>query len=63
MLVHSRMSCPVKQKDGLWTTVIKEFDEEIPDLGRHSMYCNKCGDSHYPECAKRCPDARDYIRK
>ena len=38
MLVHSRMSCPVKQKDGSWTTVIKEFDEEIPDLGRHSMY-------------------------
>lgn len=63
MLVHSRMSCPVKQKDGSWTTVIKEFDEEIPYLGRHSMYCNKCGDPHYPECAKRCPDARDYIRK
>lgn len=63
MLVHSRMACPVRNKDGSWKMVVKEFDEEIPDLGRHSLYCNKCGDPHYPECAKRCPDARDYIEK
>ena len=63
MLVHSRMSCPVKQKDGTWTTIIKEFDEEVPDLGRHSMNCNMCGDPHYPGCTEWCPDAKDYIDK
>ena len=34
MKVKSRMSCPVRRKDGTWTTVIKEFEEDIPDLGR-----------------------------
>jgi hypothetical protein len=57
------MACPVRNKDGSWKMVVKEFNEEIPDLGRHSLYCNKCGDPHYPECAKRCPDAKDYIEK
>ena len=31
MKVKSRMSCPVRRKDGTWTTVIKEFEEDIPD--------------------------------
>ena len=32
MKVKSRMSCPVRRKDGTWTTVIKDFEEDIPDL-------------------------------
>lgn len=42
MKVKSKMVCPVKKKDGNWTTVVKEFEEDIPDLGRHTMICNKC---------------------
>lgn len=38
MKVKSRMSCPVRRKDGTWTTVIKEFEEDIPDLGREGAY-------------------------
>lgn len=33
MKVKSRMSCPIRRKDGTWTTVIREFEEDIPDLG------------------------------
>ena len=42
MKVKSRMSCPVRRKDGTWTTVIKDFEEDIPDLGREELICNKC---------------------
>lgn len=49
MRVKSRMACPVK-KDGVWTTVIKEFEEDIPDLGREHLICNKCGWPDYPNC-------------
>ncbi len=55
MKVKSRMSCPVKKEDGSWTTVIKEFEEDIPDLGRHSLMCNKCGEKSYPDCKEWCP--------
>ena len=55
MLVHSKMVCPVKQKDGTWTTVIKEFDEEIPDKGRHTLMCNACDSKSYPKCMEWCP--------
>ena len=41
MKVKSRMSCPVRRKDGTWTTVIREFEEDIPDLGRKELICNK----------------------
>lgn len=54
VLVHSMMSCPVKQEDGTWTTVIKEFDEEIPDKGRHTLICNNCKIDAYPECMEWC---------
>ena len=40
MKVKSRMSCPVRRKDGTWTTFIKEFEEDIPDLGREELICN-----------------------
>lgn len=63
MVVHFQGVEPVRKKDGTWTAVIKEYDEDIPDLGRHSLWCNKCGDPHYPDCTKFCPDAKDYIEK
>lgn len=50
MKVKSKMVCPVRQKDGTWTTVIKEFEEDIPDLGREELICNKCGRPDYPKC-------------
>ena len=52
--VKSKMVCPVKQKDGTWTTVMKDFEEDIPDLGREELICNKCGWSTYPECKEHC---------
>lgn len=52
--VHSQMVCPVRQKDGTWTTVIKKFEEYIPDLGREELICNKCGMSNYPKCKDYC---------
>lgn len=53
MKVKSRMVCPVRQ-DGKWTTIIKEFEEEIPDLGREELICNKCGRADYPKCKEIC---------
>lgn len=58
MKVNSRMICPVQNSDGTWKTKIKHFEEDIPDLGRDRMICNKCGWSTYPECKKWCPNAR-----
>lgn len=55
MMVQSLMVCPVKQPDGTWTTEIKEFEEDIPDKGRHTLLCNKCSWDLYPECMETCP--------
>lgn len=63
MKINSRMICPVRQPDGSWTTEVKEFEEEIPDLGRHSMICNKCGEPSYPECRKWCPMEKEHESK
>ena len=52
--VKGKQSCPVKRKDGTWTTVIKDYEEDIPDLGREYLICNKCGWSTYPECISWC---------
>lgn len=54
MKVHSRMISPIKKSDGTWTTVIEEFEEDIPDLGRERPICNKCGWSTYPKCKEWC---------
>lgn len=54
MKVHSRMISPVKKADGTWTTVIEEFEEDIPDLGRETLFCNSCTWPGYPECKKFC---------
>lgn len=55
MKVKSRMADPVRQPDGSWKVVLREFEEEIPDLGRHSLICNKCGVKSYPKCREWCP--------
>lgn len=55
MKVKSRMACPVKQKDGRWKVIVKEFEEEIPDLGRLSLICNACSVTSYPDCMRICP--------
>ena len=54
MKVKSKMAYPVRERDGSWTTVVKHFEEEIPDLGRAELICNKCGMKNYPECKKVC---------
>lgn len=48
--VKSKMLDPVKQSDGTWKVVIREFEEEIPDLGREELICNHCGWPDYPKC-------------
>lgn len=58
MIVQSKMACPVKQKDGTWKVVVKHFEENIPDLGRHSLICNHCGEKSYPKCMEWCPMER-----
>lgn len=62
MRVTSHMIVPVK-KNGKWTTYIKEFEEDIPDLGRHCLMCNSCGEPSYPECMKKCPVERDRVER
>lgn len=52
--VKSRMACPVRQKDGTWKVIVKHFEEDIPDLGRETLMCNKCGFSAYPKCKSIC---------
>lgn len=54
MRVKSKMADPVRQSDGSWKVVIREFEEDIPDLGRHSLMCNSCGFPGYPECREWC---------
>ena len=60
MKVKSRMSCPVRRKDGTWTTVIREFEEDIPDLGRKELICNKCGRPDYAKCKETVCEAWKY---
>lgn len=43
-------ACPVKQDDGSWTAVLEPYEEDIPDLGREALICNKCGWPDYPKC-------------
>ena len=62
MIVHSRMACPEKV-NGKWIVVTKEFDEEIPDLGRHRLMCNRCGNKRYPECIPECPLEQGTIKR
>lgn len=62
MIVRSRIVEPVKV-NGKWTTVVREFDEELPAEGRHCMMCNKCGDKRYPECRKTCLIELDRVER
>ena len=54
MRVKAQSIRPIQKEDGSWTTVIEEYYEDIPDLGRMHLICNKCGWSTYPECVKTC---------
>lgn len=62
MKVKSKMVSPV-QRDGNWTTIIKEFEKDIPDLGREYLTCNKCGRSDYPKCKETVCTAWVYMSK
>ena len=62
MKMKSQMVCPIK-KDGKWMTIVKTFEEDVPDLGRNSIFCNKCGMSNYPECQTQCPIGREITFK
>lgn len=48
--IKSKMACPIKQKNGDWKVVLKPYEEDIPDLGREELICNKCGWPNYPQC-------------
>lgn len=43
-----------------YTPVIKEFEEDIPDLGREELICNKCGRPDYPKCKETVCEAWKY---
>ena len=42
---------------------IKEFEEDIPDLGRHCLMCNSCGEPSYPKCMEDCGVERERIER
>lgn len=53
--IKFKEACPVKQKDGTWTTIIKEYEETYSDDKiRHCDLCTACGYPGYPECTKTC---------
>ena len=54
MIVKRKTAVPVKQPDGTWKVILEESEEEVPDLGRPLLICNKCGWSTYPECMEWC---------
>lgn len=63
MIVHSREAVPVKV-NGKWTVEVREFDEEIPDLGRHTLMCNACKVTNdYPACREWCPIEEGRLRR
>ena len=41
--VKSKMLDPVQQSDGTRKVVVREFEKDIPDLGREELICNHCG--------------------
>lgn len=46
---------PVKERDGTWTTIIKEYEKAYSDDQiRHCDLCTMCGYPDYPECTKTC---------
>lgn len=63
MRVKSRAAEPVKQKDGSWKVVVREFYEDIPDLGRHTLMCNDCGEKSYPKCCEWCPVEQNRLER
>lgn len=60
--IKSSIACPVQQKDGSWKVVLKKFEEDIPDKGRHLLICNKCGVSTYPDCITSCQIEKSWCK-
>ena len=54
MKVTVNTATPIKQSDGSWKVVLKTTEEEIPDKGRGSVFCNACVQDAFPECRKWC---------
>lgn len=54
MKVKCRVASPVRQKDGSWKVITEKVEEDIPDLGRVTMLCNKCGFKTCPKCMEFC---------
>lgn len=52
--VKGKRIVPVRQKDGGWTTIMEDYEEDIPDLGREELMCNYCGFLGYPQCKEMC---------
>ena len=48
--VKGKVSVPIRMADGTWTTVIRNYEDDIPDRGRKEIICNECGCSEYPKC-------------
>lgn len=55
MKVKSKLIYVVKRADGTNDIETKDIYEDIPDLGRHHIMCNKCGAKEYPDCTVPCP--------
>lgn len=54
MIVHTTRLEPVQDENGEWSLKEEEFDEDIPDLGRGSLFCNSCSSKQYPDCKQIC---------
>lgn len=63
MKVKCRVASPVKQKDGKWKVITEEIEEDIPDLGRVTKLCNKCGFKTYPKCMEFCSIGKKYVEE
>lgn len=61
MRVKSRMAVPVKQRDDKWKAIVKEFEEDVPVLGRISLMYNACGVTSYPNSMRVCPIGKKYM--
>ena len=53
---------PMQGKNGVYLKEYKKL-EEIPDDGRHSILCSKCGWPSYPKCREWCPNEKSNKKK
>ena len=50
--ITGKMADPVRQSDGSWKVISRDYEEDIPDLGREELICNQCGWPSYPKCKR-----------